>query len=99
LLTTPIFEFENEKSKRLSGAVFGFSTNGTNPDLLIVFEALPNRGKPVWHFAPGAMTISGITIKRSDKVVWERPHAKSGQNKFETWTFFQVPRKPVEDVK
>src|SRR4029453_2608237 len=38
LLTTPIFEYADPETKEFRGSVFGLSTNGTNPDVLIVLE-------------------------------------------------------------
>jgi len=96
LLTTPIFEYHDEATKLLQGAVFGYSTNGTNPDLLIAFEAREADGKVVWHYAPARMTTGGLTVKYHDKVVWECPFVQPGGGKFPTWTFFVADRKPVE---
>src|SRR4051812_12273876 len=36
LLTTPIFEYSDPHTGQFMGSVFGFSANGTNPDLLIL---------------------------------------------------------------
>lgn len=102
LLTTPIFEFDDEKTNVLQGAVFGYSTNGTNPDLLIVFEARPaqdKQDKTVWHYAPARMTTGGITVSYGDKSVWECAFAEPGENAFPTWTYFQTSRPPLEETK
>jgi hypothetical protein len=96
LLTTPLFEFDDETSKLLQGAVFGYSTNGTNPDLVVAFEARPLQDKAAWHYAPARMTIGGITLRHGDKPVWECPPAEPGQNVFPTWTYFQTSRMKVE---
>jgi len=99
LLTTPIFEFDDEKTKLLKGAVFGYSTNGTNPDLLIVLEARPSPDKPAWHYAPARMTTGGVTVTYGDKTVWECAFTEPGQNAFPTWTYFQTSRVAVEENK
>jgi hypothetical protein len=96
LLTSPMFEFEDEKSKLLRGAVFGYSTNGTNPDLLILFEAREAQGSFAWHYAPARMTTGGITVAHSDKPIWECAFAEPGQSTFPTWTYFQTPREQEE---
>lgn len=97
LLTTPIFEYEDPETKLLQGAVFGYSTNGTNPDLLVVFEARPDMGKPAWHIAPARMTIGAITVSYGKQKVWECEFAEPGQNEFPTWTYFQTDRKVVKE--
>jgi hypothetical protein len=99
LLTTPLTEFENEKTKVLEGAVFGYATNGTNPDLLIVFLARPIEGKDQWHYAPARMTIGEITILHDKKSVWECSFATPGESVFPTWTYFQTLRMPFDEKK
>ena len=99
LLTTPMIEFDDEKTKLLNGAVFGYSTNGTNPDLLIVFLARPNPSKAAWHYAPARMTTGGITVSHDKKSVWECSFTDPGENAFPTWTYFQTTRVPPAEVK
>jgi hypothetical protein len=97
LLTTPIFEYDEPKAKLLQGAVFGYSTNGTNPDLLVVFEARTDMDKLAWHYAPARMTIGEITVSYGKQKVWECPFAEPGQSEFPTWTYFQTDRKVVKE--
>ncbi|MGI8982559.1 MAG: hypothetical protein ACR2FY_25280 [Pirellulaceae bacterium] len=98
-LTTPLIEFDDAKTKLLDGAVFGYSTNGTNPDLLIVFLARPAQGKPAWHFAPARMTTGGITVSYGKKPVWECSFTEPGENSFPTWTYFQTIRPDANENK
>lgn len=97
LLTTPIFEYDEPDTKLLRGAVFGYSTNGTNPDLLVVFEAREHMDKLAWHYAPARMTIGAITVSYGKKKVWECPFVEPGQNEFPSWTYFQTPRKAMKE--
>ena len=96
LLTTPIFEYDDQQSKLLRGAVFGFSTNGTNPDLLLVLEARGKPDAPAWHCAPVRMTTGGVTVQRAGQTVWECDYAEPGKSAFPTWTYFQTSRQPIE---
>lgn len=97
LLTTPIFEYADPNSQLLSGAVFGFATNGTNPDLLVLLEARREADKPAWHFAPARMTTGGITLYYQDEKVWEAPFVTPNEGPFANWLFFRTPRKIAAD--
>ena len=95
LLTTPLYEYDGA-DKLPKGAVFGFSTNGTNPDLVIVTEAREVEGKLAWHYAPARMTTGGLTVKYGDEVVWEAEFSEPGVSNYPTWTSFSMRREPVE---
>lgn len=95
LLPTPILEYSDPSSGRFLGSVFAFSANGTNPDLLVLFEPLKMDQKSEWQFAPARMTSGGVTVTFRDKTVWETPHVDGHDAAFATWTFFQTPRIPL----
>lgn len=97
LLTTPIFEYSDPHTSQFMGAVFGFSANGTNPDLLILFEPRKGEQKMEWYFAPARMTSGGVTLSYRDKKVWETPFVNAREAPFATWTFFQTPRIPLAE--
>jgi hypothetical protein len=94
LLSTPIFEYTDPQSNLLTGAVFGFATNGTNPDLLLVLEARPEpeQGASRWHYAAARMTIGGVTLKHRENTVAEFEYVEPQPAGFPTWTFFSIPR-------
>jgi hypothetical protein len=105
LLTTPIFEYTDPETKEFRGSVFGLSTNGTNPDVLIVLEV---RGDEVrgdkfrgdkdhqaWHFAPARMTCCEVTVAFADTKVWQVDWVNGTEAPFPTWTFFSSPRQPL----
>ena len=81
----------------VAGVVFGFSTNGTNPDLLILLEARGEKDARQWHFAPVRMTASGVTLKHRTERVWEVSWVNWNEAPFPTWTFFDTPRAKVAD--
>jgi hypothetical protein len=92
LLPTPIFEYNDPETKEFLGAVFGLTTSGTNPDLLILLEPRNAPGAPAWHYAVGRMTIGGVTLKYRDVTVWEVEFYPPRPTAFPTWTFFYTPR-------
>ena len=93
LLTTPIFEYSDPKTKEFQGAVFGFATNGTNSGLLVLVEARGEPDRPVWHFSPARLTACGVTLAYRDKKVWEAPFWN--ETSFSNWRFFFTPRTPL----
>jgi hypothetical protein len=95
LLTTPICEFTDTKTELCEGAVFGFGTNGTNPDLLLALEARQEDGRLQWCFAPARITTNGIRLNHQDKQVWETPHENYKEAPFSNWTCFGIPRLPA----
>jgi hypothetical protein len=96
LLTTPIYEFTDPQTQLLAGAVFGFETNGTNPDLLVLLEARGSPENPQWQFAPARMTSGGITLNYRDAKAWEAPFVSPHEGPFANWLFFRTPRTPVQ---
>ncbi len=95
LLATPLLEYDEADAKAPKGAVFAFSTNGTNPDFVLVLESRPTAGGPAWHYAAARLTTGGLTVKHLDQTVWEVPFI-SQYNPLPTWAFFDVPREPVD---
>jgi hypothetical protein len=91
LLTTPLYEYEGT-DKSLKGALFGFATNGTNPDLVIVTEIRDLKGDDVWHYAPARMTTGGLTLNYSDEVVWTTEFSEPRVAEHPTWTHFSMLR-------
>ena len=96
LLTTPLLEYSGPEAKLALGAAFGLSTSGTNPDMLVVIEARPAEGALRWHYSPVRMTAGGVVLKLRDDKVWEVEFVLQRQSPFPNWTFFQIPRVPLE---
>jgi hypothetical protein len=92
LLPKPIFEYSDLETKSFQGAVFGLTTGGTNPDLLILLEPREADGQLAWHYAIGRMTIGGVTLKYRDTTVWKVDYIPPRPTDFPTWTFFQTSR-------
>ena len=97
LLTTPLLEFADPRTKEYQGAVFGFSTNGTNPDVLLLLEIRTegDKGVPAWHYAPVRMTCCDATLAYEEREVWKVEWVNGTEAPFPTWTFFNSPRTPL----
>ena len=93
LLPRPIFEYGGEQSDVLAGAVFGFASNGTNPDAYLILEVLyESVGDSRWRYDFARMTTGGLTFRLDDREVCSAPWVQPQPKAFETWTFFFEPR-------
>lgn len=92
LLPRPIFEFSEPESKAFRGAVFGMTTNGTNPDLLILLEIDGEEKSLRWNYAAARMTTGGLKVQYRETPVWEADYVSPATTVFPTWTYFAIPR-------
>jgi hypothetical protein len=92
LLPTPIFDYTDPDTKAFLGAVFGLTTSGTNPDVLLLLEPRDAENKLVWHYAAARMTIGGVTLKYRGNIVWQVDYCPPRPTDFPTWTFFTTLR-------
>src|SRR5262245_42882973 len=89
LLPSPIHRYADEKQGLRDGMIFGLTTNGTNPDMLIVIELRGDQGDRLeWHYGIVKMTYSEVHIRLDKTEVYKSPVSEP----LETWTYFQTPR-------
>jgi hypothetical protein len=88
LLTSPLHRFAAPEKNVLDGAVFGLTSNGTNPDALLVVEAL---GDPVskarWRYGIVGMTGDAVDVVHKDKSVWSKPYTP-GPGDHRSWMWY-----------
>lgn len=70
LLTKPLIRFGADSSDTLDGALFAHA-HGTDPELLIVLEALKSDGVFRWHYSLAPMTGYALKASLDNKPVWE----------------------------
>ena len=58
-LTQPLFRYETSRPERLDGALFTF-VEGTDPEVLLLFEARPVGGTLTWHYGFARMSGRGL---------------------------------------
>ena len=58
------------------GAIFAFC-KGTNPEVLLLVEAVKNGKELEWKFAFARMTARECEVRRGDKVIWNVPLLRS----------------------
>lgn len=70
LLTKPLVRFGAENSDTLDGALF-VHAHGTDPELMIVLEALKTEGGVRWHYSLAPMTGYALKASVDNQPVWE----------------------------
>jgi hypothetical protein len=70
LLTKPLVRFGDDQTDTLDGALFTLA-HGTDPELLIVVEALRTDGQYRWHYSLAPMTGYALKATLDDRPVWE----------------------------
>jgi hypothetical protein len=73
LLASPLHRFAAPEQNVIDGAVFGLTSNGTNPDVLLVVEALgKEEAKARWRYGVVGMTGDAVEVVLKDKIVWKK---------------------------
>jgi hypothetical protein len=71
LLPAPLYRYSVAKTGVIDGALFAFvSTEGTDPEVLLLIEARQEDGKVRWEFACARFSDRILYIQRKDKEVW-----------------------------
>lgn len=72
LLAKPLARFGAADAETLDGALFTLA-HGTDPELLIVLEALQSGQEYQWHYSLAPMTGYALKATLDDQPVWEVP--------------------------
>jgi hypothetical protein len=90
-MAKPIFEYADRESNLPLGAIFGMSSTGTNPDLLLLVEARRDGdGKWRWEYAHARMTSASVRVRLDDADVWAEESVSSAA--FDNWIFYFLRR-------
>jgi hypothetical protein len=97
LLPRPLYRYEKAAGDLVDGAVFGFTTNGTNPDAILSIELHKREGAtPEWKFGLAGMTAGALSVRLDDREVWTKPYV-GNTGSYETWLwFFEKPKQALE---
>ena len=90
LLATLIHRYAEETTGLWDGMIFGLTTNGTNPDMLIVLESRGDKlASAEWKFGIVKMTIAEVHVRLDRDEVWQSPR----NSPRDTWdSFTKMPR-------
>lgn len=88
LLARPLHRYQSPAQHVQDGAVFGITSKGTNPDSLLLIEAVSQAEKPAkWRFGIIGMTGDAVSITLKDKVVFEKPFT-DGPGDHRSWVWY-----------
>ncbi len=81
LLPTPLYRYPAAKTGVIDGALFVLiSTEGTDPEVLLLIEAKETDGKLRWEYTCGRFSDRSLHVRRNDQEVWAR--VRDGSNGF-----------------
>jgi hypothetical protein len=74
LLPRPLYRYDLATAKEpdpklLDGALFAY-VQGTDPEVVLILEAIGTAEKAEWHFAFVRATSGGLEVKSGEEVVW-----------------------------
>jgi hypothetical protein len=91
LLPQPLHRYESPKEGVIDGAAFGITSKGTNPDSLLLIEAVATEGSAAeWRFGIVGMTGDAVSIRLGDKVVFHKPFTE-GPGDHRSWLWVLAP--------
>ena len=94
LLSRPVHRYSDPESALLDGAIFGFCTVGTGPDLLMFVELHGEQlSESVWKYCMVRMTNRQLNVRLDDREVWSVPHIPPSIKTFDAWFYFFEPRR------
>jgi len=93
LLPRPVMEYTMEGEDLPTGAVFGLTSGGTNPDAFLIIEATDaGKGSELWKYVAARMTTGGVELRLDEVPVWTVPWVPPHPKPFDRWTFFRIAR-------
>jgi hypothetical protein len=88
LLARPLHRYQSPTQDVVDGAVFGITSKGTNPDSLLLIEAVSLAERQAkWRFGVIGMTGEAVSITLADKVAFEKPFT-DGPGDHRSWVWY-----------
>jgi hypothetical protein len=72
LLPQPVYRYGRPDGAVADGAIFAYC-KGTNPEVLLLVEAVKTGNELQWKYAFARMTARGCEVRRDDLVAWSAP--------------------------
>ncbi len=71
LLSRPLYRYEKPEGEILDGTLFAFvSDAGTDPEIVLVLEAIKEGKKETWRYRPVRFSISSLYVQYKEKEIW-----------------------------
>jgi hypothetical protein len=70
LLTSPVWLYDSPDEGMLDGGLFVFVHGGTNPEVVLILEAMQGDKESFWQFGCARLTHAQSQVKFDDREVW-----------------------------
>jgi hypothetical protein len=71
LLSRPLYRYEGPEDEIIDGTIFAFvSDAGTDPEIVLVLEAVKDGKKETWRYRPVRFSISSLYVQYHEKEIW-----------------------------
>jgi hypothetical protein len=88
LLASPLYQYAAPDQNVVDGTVFGLTSNGTNPDALLLIEALGEaEGESNWRFGIVGLTGDTAEVVHAGKKVWSKEYS-DGPGDYRSWIWY-----------
>lgn len=96
LLPQPVYRCGSANGGALDGALFSFC-KGTNPEAMLLVEALWAENGFEWDYSIARMTCRQIEVRRNGQAVWEVPYLRTARSREDpTEAYFTVVKRAAE---
>jgi len=89
LLTQPIYRYEGSGGEWIDGALFAF-VQATDPDVLLLVEALRDDGGATWQFALARLNSISLRAFHHDRQVWTAAELPWSEVQDRSRTYFSL---------
>ncbi len=93
LFPREVYRYESQDRRILDGALFAF-VDGTDPEVLLLLEAVRSGAGFQWQYALARRTESGLTVRYRDKPVWSVPNSPAARDPREPYMELEFSREP-----
>lgn len=90
LLTTPLHRYDSPSASVIDGAIFGYA-QGTNPEAVVIVEALRTEHGPIWEATPARLTGYEVKAWLNDKLVLQVPYQQQTRNNGPYFHLHELP--------
>lgn len=88
LIPRPIYRYSDPAHGLIDGAVF-LMTHTTNPEIIMLMEAVREADNPVWKYAFARCAYAEVHVELDGKNVWTQPHLDGTGSSDPYWLFFR----------
>jgi hypothetical protein len=90
LLPAPLYRYPTAKTGVVDGALFTLvSTDGTDPEVLLLIEAREKGGKTRWEYACARFSDCSLYVQRKDKEVWSSVRSQTDTKWHDPFRIYQ----------